>query len=139
MFKITVAWNDSVKLVVSKESTTFLDAYLRCHQYGYDAFEILSEEDERQVEYALNSHSTITSGWQNGYWIFALNLGKSSNYYWLESGKPLIYSIFSPGQPDNADPHNCLLISKTTNGSFEWHDVRCDQKLRFICKYLKNK
>ncbi|XP_076269578.1 uncharacterized protein LOC143202164 [Rhynchophorus ferrugineus] len=85
MVKVTPAWNDSVKFIVSKESVTFLDAYIRCHQHGFDAVEILSEEDEREVEYVLERDSSIVSGWQNGVWLFAANFGKTCNYHWIDS------------------------------------------------------
>ncbi|KAF7273845.1 hypothetical protein GWI33_013476 [Rhynchophorus ferrugineus] len=131
----TVREYDTVnKYVVSTQRVSFHEAYLRCRQYGLDPGEIISEKDQQDVEEILRLSREL--GWEQGFWIFATNLGNKVSYYWLNSGRPIFYSLFAPGQPDNAgNKENCLEVFQTTTGHFAWNDAPCDYKLRFICQY----
>ncbi|XP_076271398.1 collectin-10-like [Rhynchophorus ferrugineus] len=122
------------KYVVSTQRVSFYEGYLRCRQYGLDPGEIVSLKDQRDVEEKLQTVREL--GWEQGFWIFATNLGNKVSYYWLNSGRPIFYSLFAPGQPDNAgNKENCLEVFQTTTGHFAWNDAPCDHKLRFICQY----
>ncbi|XP_076269559.1 salivary C-type lectin 2-like [Rhynchophorus ferrugineus] len=121
------------KYVVSNQRVTFYEAHSRCRQYGLDPAEILSENDEKEIEQALLPIKDL--GIFDGFWIFASNLADKKNYYWLNSNLPLFYSAFYPGQPDNTgDKEHCLELYQSTTGVFAWNDLSCDTKKRFICQ-----
>ncbi|KAF7273837.1 hypothetical protein GWI33_013468 [Rhynchophorus ferrugineus] len=126
---VTLSCDYTPKLIVSKESTTFFDAYIRCLQNGFVPLEILSEEDAKAVEVALQNETA------ENWWIFATNLGNLVDYHWLNSGKPLIYSQFHPTQPNLHRTENCLVLKRSSNESNLWHDFPCDRKFNFMCKY----
>ncbi|KAF7274061.1 hypothetical protein GWI33_013254 [Rhynchophorus ferrugineus] len=124
------------KYVFSNQKVTFHEAYLRCRQYGLDPAEILSEEDQKEVEEALQLHNEIDT--LGGFWIFATNLADKTNYYWLNSNVPLFYSAFAPNEPNNvANKENCLEIYQRSAGLYLWNDFPCDIKLRFLCQRKK--
>ncbi|XP_076269554.1 salivary C-type lectin 2-like isoform X1 [Rhynchophorus ferrugineus] len=122
------------KYVVSSEKVSFFEGYLRCRQMGLDPAEIITEQDQKDIEAALQSQNDIS--WELGFWIFATNLGNYVSYYWLNSGLPIFYSTFAPGQPDNSlQKESCLQIFQIKKGVFAWNDMPCDYKLRFICQH----
>ncbi|XP_076269416.1 C-type lectin mosGCTL-7-like [Rhynchophorus ferrugineus] len=129
--------NKPNKYVVSNEKVTFHEAYIRCRQYGLDPAEIVSEEDQKDVEEALKFENGLDT--PLGFWIFATNLGNKISYYWLHSGRPMFYSLFAAGQPNNAEKkENCLEVYQITKSKFAWNDAPCDFNLRFICQYKQN-
>ncbi|XP_076269557.1 salivary C-type lectin 2-like isoform X1 [Rhynchophorus ferrugineus] len=126
--------NKSSKYLISNQKVPFHEAYLRCRQYGLDPVEITSEEEQLEVEEAIKHDKEL--GWENGFYIFATNLGNKISYYWLNTGRPLFYSKFGTGLPNNVgNKENCLQIFQTTLGNFVWNDVPCEHKLRFICQH----
>ncbi|KAF7275316.1 hypothetical protein GWI33_011873, partial [Rhynchophorus ferrugineus] len=54
---VTLSCDYTPKLIVSKENTTFFDAYIRCLQNGFVPLEILSQEDAKAVEVALQNET----------------------------------------------------------------------------------
>ncbi|XP_076269550.1 salivary C-type lectin 2-like [Rhynchophorus ferrugineus] len=124
------------RYVVSNQKVTFHEAYLRCRQYGLEPAEINSQEEHEAVEQVLKFESDL--GWVLGYWLSGTNLGNKNSYYWLHSGRPMFYSLFAPGQPDNAgNKENCLHVFQTTRGRWAWNDAPCDSLMRFVCQCTK--
>ncbi|XP_076269569.1 C-type lectin mosGCTL-7-like [Rhynchophorus ferrugineus] len=131
--RIIVSCDTNSKYMISNQRVTFHDAYVRCRQHGFDPVEILSGQDEKEIEAALKNETAYS--WVNGYWIFATNLGDYTNFYWLDSGKPLLFSQFDVSEPKSFEDANCLEIYKTSPDNFLWCSAACDTKLKFICKY----
>lgn len=121
------------KFVVSNEKVTFHEGFVRCKQNNMDPVEILSEEDERELEAVLPD---IEAGWQFGYWIFATSLVNNQTFYWLNSGRPLLYTKFNVNEPNNVlGGENCLeILNVGTTKNFKWNDVPCHNKIKFICQ-----
>ncbi|KAF7263247.1 hypothetical protein GWI33_003298 [Rhynchophorus ferrugineus] len=140
-FILVIVRSSANKYVVSNQKVTFHEGYLRCLQYGLEPAEILSESDEEEIETVLKPLREIFEdlvGFGEGFWIFASNLVNKTNYYWLNSKLPLFYSLFSTGQPDNADQkENCLEIYQISTGVFGWNDCPCESKIKFICQRKK--
>ncbi|KAF7273834.1 hypothetical protein GWI33_013465 [Rhynchophorus ferrugineus] len=120
---------NTTKFILSTEKETFFDAYRKCLQIGFKPLEIVLEEDAKCVGDKLRNHTI------NHWWIFATNLGDYVNYYWLHTGKPLIYTQFESEQPNNPRNENCLVMYSKASPNPVWHDFPCDSKFRYICKY----
>ncbi|KAF7273839.1 salivary C-type lectin 2-like [Rhynchophorus ferrugineus] len=121
------------KYVVSSDKAGFHTAFITCRQYGYEPAEIHSLAEQKMVEELLKNEKL---GLENGYWIFATNLDEKKAYYWLNSGRRLLYSNFSAGQPDNYNNmENCLHVFHTTPGRFAWNDIPCNSNIRFLCQH----
>ncbi|XP_076269563.1 salivary C-type lectin 2-like isoform X2 [Rhynchophorus ferrugineus] len=132
VYAVTTSAN---KYVISNQKVTFQDGYLRCHQYGLDPAEVLSESDEIELEEALKSLKETSVDPFEGFWMFAIiyKSGNKTESFWLNSKLPLFYSKFSVGQP-NGSGYNCLQIYRPNTGLFAWNDIPCDAKIRFICQ-----
>lgn len=69
------------------------------------------------------------------FWIGATNLNSNVNnnlnYFWLPNGRPLSYTNWDAGQPDNYGTiEHCVQIW----GSQKWNDVPCGNQYYFICE-----
>lgn len=79
----------------------------------------------------------VKGGAINGTWIGGERCyGCHSEFVWITSGKPVAYSDFLDGEPDNSDGNeNCLqLILRDSTGIYGWNDYRCDALLEFACQ-----
>lgn len=59
---------------------------------------------------------------------------------WFANGKPIVYSKFLIGQPDNAGNNEaCVEVFVDHSNKVFWNDFICDQKIGYICqKYVSN-
>lgn len=66
-------------------------------------------------------------------WLGAHDLGTNGNYIWVSTGKPLDFSNWSQGNPDNHKGlEHCAHI--WDRGDFEWNDSPCSYKIGYICE-----
>ncbi|XP_030751176.1 perlucin-like [Sitophilus oryzae] len=120
--------------VVFPESLGFFDAYINCKQNKLEPAEVHTEEEEIQLESALE-RAGAKAGWQNAYWIFGIKLKNKPFFYWMDSGVRVTYDKYWPGEPTNYNgTEDCLDIFKNDNGNFGWNDVPCNLHFKYICQ-----
>ncbi|ENN76496.1 hypothetical protein YQE_06949, partial [Dendroctonus ponderosae] len=82
----------------------------------------------------IPSMATSPEGVANGYWISARRFTGNS-IVWFNSGKPLIYTNFADGQPDNAgNDEECVEFFMPLEKSYKWNDINCGHKAGYICQ-----
>lgn len=81
----------------------------------------------------------IVEGITNGYWTSGVRGKSSPELFWFVNGKPLVYSKFFVGQPDNfLLIEGCVEVFVYQKEIF-WNDFVCDRKIGYICqKYVWN-
>lgn len=87
-----------------------------------------NDEDAIQVIIQSKEYKTLPEPF---WWIGATDLGSENCFYWVGSGQPVVYSNYSPGQPDNARRENCIEIRG--HYQFMWNDHKCSDLKYFIC------
>lgn len=59
-----------------------------------------------------------------------------ASWIWLGTGRPILFSNWSPGQPDNAGgKESCLeAVYVHTDKAMVWNDHVCDEPKHVICE-----
>lgn len=93
--------------------------------------EITNQEDEDAIQEIIQfeEYKKLSEPF---FWIGANDLGSEGCFYWVNNGQPVIFSNWSPGQPDNGGSEHCGEIRGHFN--YLWNDHQCDQKKYFICE-----
>lgn len=73
-------------------------------------------------------------GFNEGFWIGGTNLGNEPHFYWMGHQKPMTFTDWLGGQPENRSGENCIEIS-TANG-LKWNGRTCLQLNNFICEEI---
>lgn len=74
-------------------------------------------------------------GFNEGFWIGGTNLGNEPHFYWMGYKKPINFTDWLEGQPDNwRDNENCMEI--WTDNGFKWNDRKCSDLSNFICEQM---
>uniref|UniRef100_A0AAG5D626 C-type lectin domain-containing protein n=1 Tax=Anopheles atroparvus TaxID=41427 RepID=A0AAG5D626_ANOAO len=76
------------------------------------------------------------------YWIGANDLGLQARYNWALTGRPVTYTNWAPGEPNNAREEGderpmerCVAVGKAT---LEWNDFLCKQEKKFVCQKFQD-
>lgn len=70
---------------------------------------------------------------KNTFWIGATNLGTEPNFYWMGYDKPVTFTDWLKGEPNNAGGHeNCIVI--WADVGYLWDDAPCGDRYYFICE-----
>lgn len=79
----------------------------------------------------------ITGGSGSGYWISGFRR-KTNELVWFTNGRPLVYSKFANGQPDNyGNNEACVEVYIEQPNRVFWNDYTCDGQNGYICqKYV---
>lgn len=76
-------------------------------------------------------------GFTESFWVGGTNFGNEPHFYWMGNKKPMAFTDWSSGQPDNSGGYeNCLEIRAAMN--FKWNDGKCWELNNFICEEIKN-
>ncbi|ENN76499.1 lectin subunit alpha [Dendroctonus ponderosae] len=119
--------------LVSKTPATWKEAFVFCAQNGMDLVSITSADEFAAVIEALLS-SKIN---QRGFWTSGTRFGNGGNaFVWFSTGKPVVFSAFANGQPDNYNNNeDCIeVLSYSKPGTWEWNDYPCTERRGFICQ-----
>ncbi|XP_041355999.1 perlucin-like [Gigantopelta aegis] len=87
-----------------------------------------AEEDKFIREYLLQNTTN------SDYWIGANDQQVEGQFQWMSAGshKPVNYTNWYHGQPDNIDEEDCVEL-KGKYG-FLWNDNKCNKRAGFICE-----
>lgn len=67
------------------------------------------------------------------FWTGGTNLGSEPQFYWMAYEKPVTFTDWLEGEPNNAGGHeNCIQIWTPKN--FKWNDESCYTKCNFVCE-----
>lgn len=80
-----------------------------------------------------NHNHFFSSDITGDFWIGSTNFGNEPNYYWLGHARPMTYTDWNPGEPNNlAGRENCIEMRR--NMGFKWNDGYCYDKKYFVCE-----
>lgn len=67
------------------------------------------------------------------FWSGGTRLVDGINWYWLPSGRKVIYTSWLTGQPDSKVEH-CIQLQFLKGTGLFWNDLNCGVAQHFICK-----
>lgn len=119
---------------------TWIGAVEYCARNGWKLVVVDSEAKQMKIESLAKNLDAFKSG-KVELWIGANDQTKEGRFVWIANGKPVEYSNWLPGKPDNKDgKEHCvhLWYEKAKKFNWEWNDVVCTSKRRFVCERKKN-
>ena len=66
-----------------------------------------------------------------GAWLDLKSFNDTTEFLSTRDGRPLTYTNWEPGQPNNSD-QECVNFH---SGSRGWHDTECDAKRFVVCQF----
>jgi hypothetical protein len=104
-----------------------------CYQMGMKPAIIESEEENDALHKAIKGANIGISVWIAGH-----DMGHEGNFYWITNGRPITYSNWSNGQPDNwKGGQNCVRVLESGD-KLVWDDNQClDYTAHPACEYYK--
>lgn len=71
-----------------------------------------------------------------GIWIGARKAPKpSADFFWVNTGRPLLFSHFRSDQPDNSGGQEyCIHLDYEPIDHHGWNDVHCTTEISFACQ-----
>ncbi|XP_037821084.1 uncharacterized protein LOC119610067 [Lucilia sericata] len=78
-----------------------------------------------------------TFGAVNGMWIGAIANGKDHHYIWISTGNEMIFSNWSPGEPNFENSQEYCVLTGWTD-KIKWNDGGCYSLQGVICEYNDN-
>ncbi|VDI25290.1 Hypothetical predicted protein [Mytilus galloprovincialis] len=107
------------------EPMTWMDAQSLCNSIDGFLATVSNEEEMRFIK-------SMTGVSTNIVWLGATDMFTEGRWVWIEDLKPMSYTTWYPGQPNNGKKGNCLIGYHYNE--FYWHDTGCYSKNRFICQ-----
>uniref|UniRef100_A0A182PGF1 C-type lectin domain-containing protein n=1 Tax=Anopheles epiroticus TaxID=199890 RepID=A0A182PGF1_9DIPT len=111
-----------------------------CHSIGMEIAEVLNEAEATALGEVIAEEESDSD--PEFYWIGANDLGVQGTYRWSLSGRPVKYSRWAAGEPNNArgedgqqPAERCAAVALD---KLEWNDFRCTQQKRFICQQFRD-
>ncbi|XP_011206597.2 C-type lectin 37Db isoform X2 [Bactrocera dorsalis] len=106
----------------------FAAAHL-CQTYNSDLATIDSETELNDLNFYLTSNGQIGKF----FWFGGTDLAEEGRYVSLSTGRPMIYTKFAAGQPDNYQEEDCLHL-QAFNNIFYMNDYPCTGDGYPICE-----
>lgn len=124
---------------ISRTSNWF-GAVAFCSSVGMEIAEVLNEDEANALrQVIMEEESDIDVEF---FWIGANDLGAQGTHRWGLTGRPVTYSNWTEGEPNNAlsedgreQTERCAAVAKHT---FEWNDFQCTQRKKFICQQFRD-
>ncbi|XP_041356309.1 perlucin-like [Gigantopelta aegis] len=87
-----------------------------------------AQEDKFIRDYLLQNATN------SDYWIGANDQQDEDHFQWMSNGshKPVNYTNWYPGQPDNYGGEDCVELRQEYG--FRWNDWGCNNREGFICE-----
>ena len=112
-------------------NSTWYNARRECKQSGGYLVEIDSEEEQDAIRFEIQDR-----GWDGhshyGFWIGLTDIFHDGTWVWDNLGKPLDYSNWASGEPNNYNgAQHCVAMKvwgAVDDGAndFRWDDISCD-------------
>lgn len=67
------------------------------------------------------------------YWIAGNDLGYFRSWFWMTTGKPVVYKNWQEGEPNNVNEgEHCIHLHHLN--SLKWNDSKCENEWYYICE-----
>ncbi|XP_069141070.1 perlucin-like [Argopecten irradians] len=125
-----------------KLSATWPDALAYCEVFGAELAIITSAEEQTAVQTYLATLRDPEYGDRDDhqYWFGANDVITEGDWKWAVTTKPVNYTNWSQGQPDNGgsdkdyDEEHCAEMSEERH--WQWNDSGCEGKKHFLCEMI---
>ncbi|XP_058457354.1 proclotting enzyme-like [Malaya genurostris] len=111
-----------------------------CRSLGQHLAEIKSEQENIKLKEVIAKAGTETDANGNThlkqFWIGANDLGVNGVYKWQFSGKPISFTNWRNGEPNNKN-NNEHCVTVMGNKQAHWVDVNCKGKRQVLCEVWK--
>ena len=97
-----------------------------CDAEGYALVSIEDGVEDAWVNATADGYST------NTWWIGFNDRASEGSWVW-QSGEPVTYDRWRPGQPDNQGNEDCAEINRW-HPAQTWNDIGCNRQMRYICE-----
>lgn len=127
------------KLCIPKSVETWKGAVDFCNKNGWKLAVVNSEAKQKKIESIGKKLDEFKRG-KVELWIGANDLAKKGRFVWEANKKPLEYTNWMSGMPDNrGGKEHCVHMwyEKAKNYNWGWNDVVCESKRRFVCQSKK--
>jgi len=106
-----------------------------CRFHGLHLASIDTEEVQESLEYHIES---LGLG-EEHFWTSGSDLAEEGEYYWMSTGRPVKYSNWNAGEPnnfkyDNGEEEHCLELWNRDGKGLGWNDTPCSFATYFICQ-----
>lgn len=97
---------------------------------------------ESICETRLSNHPLIGTGLgQDHFWTSGTDQGEEGNFFWLSTGRPVTYTNWNAGEPnnfvyENGEEEHCLELWNRDGKGLKWNDTPCSFETYFICEVL---
>ncbi|XP_011183492.1 C-type lectin 37Db isoform X1 [Zeugodacus cucurbitae] len=99
-----------------------------CRTFNGDLVTIDSETELKGLHVYLHANNLNNTD----YWISGNDLAEEGTYVSLSTGRPLLYTKYAAGEPDNSKEQNCLLLDVFKESYM--YDYPCNNPLYVICE-----
>ncbi|XP_018570485.1 perlucin-like [Anoplophora glabripennis] len=106
----------------------FLQAHLFCKIMHMNLMTIQSKEETDEIKTILQKN-----GITGDFWTSATRMFDGKTWIWMSTAKPVQYTNWSPGHPNNQNDH-CILAIRTRTGLIYWNNRNCNCRSFFICE-----
>ncbi|KAJ8940559.1 hypothetical protein NQ318_012958 [Aromia moschata] len=113
--------------------TVFKVNYFQALQFcNSENMSLLSVESLEESDFLFQRLRAFFGGTDYRFWTSGTILPDDTNWVWLSTGNPIIYTNWLPKQPDNTRNDKCLELRYGNN--LMWNDVTCTTSNLVICE-----
>ncbi|XP_066275437.1 uncharacterized protein [Branchiostoma lanceolatum] len=111
-------------------SVTYIEARALCEAFGA---KIGMPKDQATHDFVVQYRNQFSS--DVDIWIGLNDMDIEGNFVWEDGTSLGSFNPWMPGQPNNIDEQDCVVIIKATNGDpNQWRDDDCSGSRRVICE-----
>ncbi|KAF7281549.1 hypothetical protein GWI33_004555 [Rhynchophorus ferrugineus] len=131
--KLPLRLGDSRSFHLSSDKANFFRALVNCQQAKFQLAAILSENDEHDLNYALEDVSDGSRFWLSGTQL--IDTKEQGNFYWFSGGSPVIYTKWLKGEPNSQlGNKSCIMWEQRASVGTGWSNNDCLLKAQYICQ-----
>ncbi|XP_059089711.1 mannose-binding protein C-like isoform X3 [Tigriopus californicus] len=106
-----------------------------CRFHGMHLASINSAEEQRD----LQEHVQAYGMGHEHFWTSGTDQGEEGKFFWLSTGKPVTYSNWNAGEPNNfeyedGEQEHCLEMWDRDGKGLGWNDTPCSFQTFFVCE-----
>jgi len=106
-----------------------------CRYHGMHLASITTELENKQLDEYINSQGL---GHEH-FWTSGTDQGEESRFFWMSTGKPLTYTNWNAGEPnnfryENGEEEHCLELWNRDGKGMKWNDTPCSFETFFVCE-----
>nr|ACO72584.1 mannan-binding lectin [Mesocentrotus nudus] len=112
------------------------DARNACNRLGAHLVSIHNWDDSREVFDLWKSLADESHTNDRTYWIGLHDL-QTENFFQWSDGTRMDYSLWYPGEPNNAEGEDCVAPYNHGSNDFDrqkWHDHGCELRKPYFCR-----